>query len=462
MASLAGNTSLFGSNSLSKTGAPSNDKTTLTAASDLRRLLPNTSISRRRVGVVVDDAALDCEVAMSSSESSGSGCSEARWQPPIKQSAKTMVRRFTIPPHLYTEQTHLTHNRRSPSLPRMSGLTYRDAGVDIEAADRLVDRIKHLAASTRSPLVIDDVGGFAGLCRLPSGIDDPVLVSGTDGVGTKLRLALDMGRHDTVGIDLVAMCVNDVITTGASPLFFLDYFATGQLDVDQAESVVRGIAEGCRQAGCALLGGETAELPGFYDHGDYDLAGFAVGVVSRAAIVDGKGAQEGDAIIGVASTGLHSNGYSLARKVLLDGKHAMSLSDSIDGYDRPIGDVLLEPTRIYASFVERVLVHEPAALCHITGGGLAGNLPRVLPPGLGVVIERGAWTPPPIFDLVRTKGEVSEDEMYATFNMGIGFAVIVHPDRAETLVRELHDSGEQCWVIGRVERVADGPRARFE
>lgn len=343
----------------------------------------------------------------------------------------------------------------------MSGLTYRDAGVDIEAADRLVDRIKPLAASTRTKLVIDDVGGFAGLCKLPNDIDDPVLVSGTDGVGTKLRLALETGQHDTVGIDLVAMCVNDVITTGARPLFFLDYFATGKLDVEQAQAVIGGIAEGCRQAGCALLGGETAELPGFYKEGDYDLAGFSVGVVSRSRIIDGTRVREGDVLIGIASSGLHSNGYSLARKALVDGADGLPLVAPVHGYEAPLGEVLMTPTRIYASLVEQILPHSPGALCHITGGGLPGNLPRVLPKGLGVVIERGAWDPPPIFGLIQQRGGVADDEMFATFNMGIGFVVIVGADRAAPLLDKLRAAGEKCWTIGRVEQVPEGPRVRF-
>ncbi len=344
----------------------------------------------------------------------------------------------------------------------MSGLTYRDAGVDIEAADRLIDRIKPLAASTRTKLVIDDVGGFAGLCKLPNDIDDPVLVSGTDGVGTKLRLALDTGRHDTVGIDLVAMCVNDVITTGARPLFFLDYFATGKLNVEQAEAVISGIAQGCRQAGCALLGGETAELPGFYKEGDYDLAGFSVGVVARSRILDGKQVKEGDVLVGIASSGLHSNGYSLARKALVDGADGLPLDAPVQGYKAGLGEVLMTPTRIYASLVEHILPHSPAALCHITGGGLPGNLPRVLPKELGVVIDRGAWHPPPIFDLIQRRGRVTDDEMLSTFNMGIGFVAVLAADRAAPLLDALHAAGEQCWSIGRVERTQDGARARFE
>lgn len=355
----------------------------------------------------------------------------------------------------------LTTPSRSPSLPRMSGLTYRDAGVDIEAADRLVDRIKPLAASTRTSLVVDDVGGFAGLCKLPDDIHDPILVSGTDGVGTKLKLAFELKRHDTVGIDLVAMCVNDVITTGATPLFFLDYFATGDLDVDQGEAVVRGIAEGCRQAGCALIGGETAELPGFYAKDEYELAGFSVGVVSRSKIIDGSAVRKGDAVIGVASSGLHSNGYSLARKALLEGPGPISLQASVDGYAETLGDVLLTPTLMYAKMVSTVVEHSPGALCHITGGGLPGNLPRVLPKGLGVVLDRKAWTVPPIFDLIATRGRVQELEMFRTFNMGIGFVIVVDEASASRVVNTVTEGGFHASQIGQVVESSPDERVRI-
>ncbi len=332
------------------------------------------------------------------------------------------------------------------------GLTYEDAGVDIAEGERLVDRIKPLAAATRIPEVLGSVGGFAGLCGLPTDIADPVLVSGTDGVGTKLEVAIRAGKHDTVGIDLVAMCVNDIVTVGARPLFFLDYFATGKLEVAQGEAVVRGIAEGCKQAGCALLGGETAELPGFYDGGRYDLAGFAVGVVDRSAILDGKAVAEGDVLLGVASSGLHSNGYSLARRALIEGDDALPLDAPAEGMDRPLGEVMLDPTRIYVKAALAAIgaggVH---ALCHVTGGGLPGNLPRVLPDAHGAFVD-GSWDEPAIFDLIRRRGDVAQAEMRRTFNLGIGFVVVAAPESADAIAAALEGAGESVVQLGSVER----------
>src|SRR5580658_5662295 len=296
-------------------------------------------------------------------------------------------------------------------------LTYKQAGVDIDAGDDLVERIKPLAAATRIAEVMGGVGGFAGLCRVPGDVDEPVLVSGTDGVGTKLKVAFATGVHDTIGFDLVGMCVNDVITCGARPLFFLDYFATGKLDVDVAEKVVSGIAAACKESGCALLGGETAELPGMYAPGEYDLAGFAVGVVARRKLVDGARVAAGDVALALPSSGLHSNGYSLARTALFE--HAR-----LSPGDRPpplggqsVGEALLTPTRLYARAVSVLLsaAIDVRAMCHVTGGGLPGNLPRVLPEGLGVRIE-ATWSRPPIFDLVQKAGGVAEGEMRRTFN----------------------------------------------
>ncbi|MFW6050355.1 MAG: phosphoribosylformylglycinamidine cyclo-ligase [Myxococcota bacterium] len=338
----------------------------------------------------------------------------------------------------------------------MGGLTYRDAGVDIDAGDRLVDRIKPFAVRTRTPQVLADVGGFAGLCTVPSDIEDPVLVSGTDGVGTKLEVAFRTGVHDTVGIDLVAMCVNDVITTGARPLFFLDYFAVGRLDVDVGTDVVKGIARACEEAGCALLGGETAELPGFYGEGQYDLAGFAVGVVARQALVDGRAVQAGDRVIGLASSGLHSNGYSLARKALLETA-GHSLDVHLPPLDASLGEVLLRPTRIYARAVREALaagaVH---GLCHVTGGGLPGNVPRVLPEGLGVDLQSHAWPRPPIFDLIQRTGGVEENEMRRTFNLGIGFVLLVPPEDRDGVLQAVRAAGETAWDIGEVVTRAAG------
>jgi phosphoribosylformylglycinamidine cyclo-ligase len=331
----------------------------------------------------------------------------------------------------------------------MAGLTYRDAGVDIEAGEELVERIKPLAQSTRTEHVLGSLGGFAGLCSLPKDIEDPVLVSGTDGVGTKLKLAFELGRHDSIGIDLVAMCVNDIITVGARPLFFLDYFATSKLEVEQGEAVVSGIAQGCRQAECALLGGETAELPGFYAAGEYDLAGFAVGVVSRKRIIDGKAAKLGDLVVGVASSGLHSNGYSLARRALLDGDAPLSLHDRFEP-TATLGDTLLRPTRIYVQAARIALEHDVHAMCHITGGGLPENLPRVTPEGLGIAIDASSWTPHAIFGLIQERGGVSDAEMRRTFNMGVGFTMVVDPARASSLVDALNASGERSFIMGSV------------
>lgn len=330
------------------------------------------------------------------------------------------------------------------------GLSYRDAGVDIDAGERLVERIKPLAARTKIPEVLGGVGGFAGLCRLPEGMREPVLVSGTDGVGTKLRVAFMADRHETVGIDLVAMCVNDVLTVGARPLFFLDYFATGQLDVETAEKVVAGIARGCELAGCALLGGETAEMPGSYPPGEYDLAGFMVGVVERSAILDGSKVRDGDVLLGLPSSGLHSNGYSLARKVLLE-RAALKLDQTLPELGEPLADVLLRPTRIYADAAKAALeaggVH---AFCHITGGGLPGNLPRVLPEGLGADIDPAPFARPPIFDVIAKLGGVDEAEMRRTFNLGVGFVLVVDPASAEKVSEALRAAGEAPFTLGRV------------
>ncbi len=337
----------------------------------------------------------------------------------------------------------------------MTGLTYRDAGVDIDAGDRLVDRIKPLAARTRIPEIVGSIGGFAGCCALPAGLQEPLLVSGTDGVGTKLKVAFQADRHDTVGIDLVAMCVNDIITIGARPLFFLDYFATGKLDLDRAESVVKGIADGCLQAECALIGGETAEMPGMYAEGEYDLAGFAVGVVDRRRVVDGGGIREGDAVLGLASSGLHSNGYSLARKVFLETA-GWKLQDGANQLGETLGEILLRPTRIYVKAVRIALATEAVrGMCHVTGGGLPGNIPRILPRGLGVELDPGAWQRPRIFDVAAEIGVIAEEEMYRTFNMGIGFVFVVRQQSADAVLEALRSSGETAWRIGSVRSAGE-------
>lgn len=331
----------------------------------------------------------------------------------------------------------------------MGTISYRQAGVDIDAGDDLVERIKPFAKATRIPEVLADVGGFAGLCSVPGGIVDPVLVSGTDGVGTKLKVAFLTGVHDTIGYDLVGMCVNDIITTGARPLFFLDYFGTGKLDVGVAENVIKGIANACRESGCALLGGETAELPGMYAEGEYDLAGFAVGVVARASIVDGKRVGEGDVLVGLPSSGLHSNGYSLARRVLFD---AMKLAPS-DKPDRlgglTVGEALLAPTRLYAKHVQAVLAAgiDVRAMTHITGGGLPGNVPRVLPEGLGARLS-GSWKRPRIVELMAE--HVEESELRRVFNLGIGFVFVVKRADADKAIAALGALGESAVTLGEI------------
>ncbi len=330
-------------------------------------------------------------------------------------------------------------------------ITYRDAGVDIDAGDELVERIKPFAKATRIQEVLSDVGGFAGLCRVPGDVEEPVLVSGTDGVGTKLKVAFATGVHDTIGFDLVGMCVNDVITSGARPLFFLDYFATGKLDVDVGEKVIKGIAAACKESGCALLGGETAELPGMYADGEYDLAGFSVGVVARSRIVDGKRVAAGDTVIALPSSGLHSNGYSLARKVLLE-KMKLALTDTPAALGgQTVGQAMLTPTRLYARQVQAVLASgvDVRAMSHITGGGLPGNVPRVLPDGLGVRIDE-PWARPAIFDLIAEGGPVGATEMLRTFNCGVGYVFIVPNADAERTLDALRGAGEAPFVLGTV------------
>ncbi|MCE8025596.1 phosphoribosylformylglycinamidine cyclo-ligase [Billgrantia aerodenitrificans] len=339
-----------------------------------------------------------------------------------------------------------------------ASLSYKDAGVDIDAGNALVDRIKGVAKRTMRPEVMGGLGGFGALCQLPSGYREPVLVSGTDGVGTKLRLAMDLGRHDSIGIDLVAMCVNDLVVAGAEPLFFLDYYATGKLDVDIAADVVAGIGEGCEQAGCALVGGETAEMPGMYEGSDYDLAGFCVGVVEKSEILDGSKVGEGDVLLGIASSGAHSNGYSLIRKIL--EVSGASLDTAIDG--RPLGDALLAPTRIYVkpllSLIKEsgVAVH---ALSHITGGGLLENIPRVLPDSLAARIDVKSWTRPALFDWLQQQGNVAEHEMYRVLNCGIGMVVVVPTEKADQARAHLQAQGETVYRIGEIIARGEGEEA---
>jgi phosphoribosylformylglycinamidine cyclo-ligase len=331
-------------------------------------------------------------------------------------------------------------------------LTYRDAGVDIDEGDRLVELIKPYARPTLRPEVLAGIGGFGGLFALDvKKYREPVLVSGTDGVGTKLKIAFAADRHGTIGQDLVAMCVNDVAVVGAEPLFFLDYFATGKLSAEQGAEVVKGIAEGCRLAGCALIGGETAELPGFYAKGEYDLAGFAVGVVERSRIVDGRAVTPGDLVLGIAASGVHSNGYSLARKALLE-KHPLDARlEGLGG--KTLADALLEPTRIYAKDVLAVLEQVPVrSFAHITGGGLPGNVPRNLPDGTRAVLEERRWPRPAIFDVIEREGQVSRDEMYRTFNMGLGLVAVVAPKDEAAALAVLRGRGLEAWTVGTIER----------
>jgi len=337
-----------------------------------------------------------------------------------------------------------------PHSDKRGSYTYRDAGVDIDAGDALVERIKPLVRRTSRPEVLAGVGGFGALVELtPGRYRHPVLVSGTDGVGTKLRLAIDSGRHDTIGIDLVAMCVNDVVVQGAEPLFFLDYFATGRLDVEVATAVVSGIVEGCAQAGAALVGGETAEMPGIYQGEDYDLAGFCVGVVEKAAIIDGSGARAGDAVIGLASSGPHSNGFALIRKLLQVA--GVSAQTRLEG--RPLIEQLLTPTRIYVRPLLALMGALPVHACaHITGGGLIDNVPRMLAPDLEVVLQRHRWPRSALFEWLATTGGLDAQQMHRTFNCGIGMVVMVEAARADEAVRRLVEHGEQAMPIGEVRR----------
>jgi phosphoribosylformylglycinamidine cyclo-ligase len=334
-----------------------------------------------------------------------------------------------------------------------SGLTYRDAGVDIDAGDALVERIKPVVKRTMRKEVLAGVGGFGALVEVPlDRYKRPVLVSGTDGVGTKLRLAIDTGRHDKIGIDLVAMCVNDIVVSGAEPLFFLDYYATGKLRVDVAEAVIRGIAEGCELAGAALVGGETAEMPGMYHGNDYDLAGFAVGVVEKDRIIDGSRTAAGDVVIGLASSGPHSNGYSLIRKLV----SVAGADEKTQLEGRPLFDRLLTPTRIYVkSLLALAQQVNVKGFAHITGGGLTDNIPRVLPDGMEVVLQRRSWARDPVFEWLASTGKVASGEMYRTFNCGIGMVAVVAPAEVDAALAVLKARGETATVIGMVGR---GPR----
>lgn len=328
---------------------------------------------------------------------------------------------------------------------RQDSLSYKDAGVDIDAGNALVERIKGISRRTARPEVMGGLGGFGALCEIPAGYQQPVLVSGTDGVGTKLRLAMEMGIHDTIGIDLVAMCVNDLVVAGAEPLFFLDYYATGALNVDTAADVVTGIGRGCELAGCALVGGETAEMPGMYEGDDYDLAGFCVGVVEKSKIIDGSAVRAGDILLGIASSGPHSNGYSLIRKIL--ERSAADLQQPLG--DNSLGQALLEPTTIYVKALLQLFAElEVKALSHITGGGLLENLPRVLPTGCKAQIDTDSWEWPAVFNWLQEQGNVATREMYRTFNCGVGMVICVAAKDREAAIAVLADAGHQSWQIG--------------
>lgn len=336
-------------------------------------------------------------------------------------------------------------------MTQQNSLSYKDAGVDIDAGEALVSRIKSVAKATARSEVLGGLGGFGALCRIPQGYQSPLLVSGTDGVGTKLKLALDLNRHDTIGQDLVAMCVNDLLVCGAEPLFFLDYYATGKLDVDTAEAVIKGIGDGCKLSNCALIGGETAEMPGMYQDEDYDLAGFCVGVVEESEVITGKNVVEGDVLIALASSGVHSNGYSLVRKVI-----EVTNTDVVNEQlgEESLADALMKPTRIYVKSVNALQkaignsnIH---AMAHITGGGLTENLPRVLPDDLAAQIDTSSWQLPKVFEWLQEGGNIEMVEMYRTFNCGVGFILVVPQEQVDTTLAFLKEQGETAWVIGHI------------
>jgi phosphoribosylformylglycinamidine cyclo-ligase len=329
-----------------------------------------------------------------------------------------------------------------------TGFTYKDAGVDIDAGEALVERIKGVAARTKRPEVLNGLGGFGALCAIPPGYREPILVSGTDGVGTKLKLAMQLNQHNTIGIDLVAMCVNDLIVTGAEPLFFLDYYATGALNVDIAAEVVTGIGEGCMQAGCSLVGGETAEMPGMYEGDDYDLAGFCVGVVEKSKIISGEHVAVGDQLIAISSSGPHSNGYSLIRHII--NQKSLDVQEEIDG--ETVAKRLMAPTKIYVkAILELLKTIEIKAISHITGGGITENLPRVLPDDCCAQIDLRSWQRPAIFDYLAEHGGVNENEMLRTFNCGVGLILCVSADRLDSALERLQEQGETAWHIGSID-----------
>ena len=343
----------------------------------------------------------------------------------------------------------------SSQTPPKPSISYKDAGVDIDAGNALIDRIKHVAKRTSRPEVMGGLGGFGALCEIPAGYRQPVLVSGTDGVGTKLRLAMDLGKHDSIGIDLVAMCVNDLVVCGAEPLFFLDYYATGKLNIDVAAQVVSGIGAGCELAGCALVGGETAEMPGMYEGEDYDLAGFCVGVVEKSEIIDGSRVQAGDVLLALPSSGPHSNGYSLVRKIF---EVAGVDINQVSLEDQPLADLLMAPTRIYVKALLQLIKQTGSvkAMAHITGGGLLENIPRVLPADTGARIDLDSWERPAVFNWLQEQGNVAENEMHRVLNCGVGMVICVAREDAPEALKVLNEAGEQPWIIGSIDALDAG------
>ncbi len=341
------------------------------------------------------------------------------------------------------------------STEQSKSLSYRDAGVNIDAGNAFVEKIKTSVSSTNRPGVLGGFGGFGGCFELPEDYQQPVLVSGTDGVGTKLKLAIDLNKHDTIGIDLVAMCVNDILVLGAEPLYFLDYYATGELNTEIAASVVEGIAEGCRQSNAALIGGETAEMPGMYAKGDYDLAGFCVGVVEKQKIIDGSKVKAGDAMIAIGSSGPHSNGYSLVRKII--EVSGADIKTTFGTQNKSLGDALLAPTRIYVKAIHALLAKfDIHAMAHITGGGLLENIPRVLPEKTRAVINKNSWQLPEIFQWLQQNGNVESSEMFRTFNCGVGMVLMVNTDDADNIISMLKQNGENAWCLGHIETAVTG------
>jgi phosphoribosylformylglycinamidine cyclo-ligase len=351
------------------------------------------------------------------------------------------------------KRARILNSENSDKKSLENSISYRDAGVDIEAGDALVEQIKPFAKRTMRPEVLGGIGGFGSLFEMPKKFKNPVLVSGTDGVGTKLKLAFELNKHDTVGIDLVAMSVNDILVQGAEPLFFLDYFACGKLEVGTAAQVIKGIAEGCEQSGCALVGGETAEMPGMYPAGEYDLAGFAVGCVDKESIINGTTIASGDVVLGLASSGAHSNGYSLIRKLI--DKSGIDFESDFHG--RKFKDVVMAPTKIYVKSLLKLIDTLPVkGMAHITGGGITENIPRVLPAGLTAEIKAGSWAMPPLFTWLKAQGNITDIEMYKTFNCGIGMAVIVAKEHAAAAQKLLQDAGETVFEIGTIRTQAAG------